>query len=63
MRYHPLGHTIEQLLIAPLGLGDKVMQGLVPGAGAQGSTRAAMGSILLRDRGSIRPVQYPLNPA
>ena len=35
MRDHPLRHAIEQLLVAPLGLGDKVMQGLVPGAGAQ----------------------------
>lgn len=41
----------------PLGLGHEVVQRLVPALACIGSTRAAMGSTLLRDKGSIKPVQ------
>lgn len=35
VRHHPLRHAAQQLRITPLGLGDKVMQRLVAGAGVQ----------------------------
>jgi hypothetical protein len=57
-RHHSLCDALEHLLVRPLGLRHEVMQCLVAGAGMQRIYARSQGlSTLLRDRGSISPVQ------
>jgi hypothetical protein len=62
MRHHPLRHAIEQLLVAPLGLGNKVMQGLVPGAGSQRIDAGGHGLDALARQGQHQAGAIPSQP-
>ena len=51
----------QQVLLRPVGVGDKMVQRLMRALNPAGSTRAAIGSTLLRSPGRMSPVQYERN--
>lgn len=55
MLCHPLTHATQHLGVRPLGLGHEWRSDWCRALTFSGSTRAAIGSTLLRDRGASGP--------